>query len=227
MSKSLLFCVIGLLSVVGCSRENSAKSDASEQLAPAVPSAPSTPQPSPVAAIPADQMLNGKHYPDLPKYYEYMRAKQYSDARNLASLVLGASDPNIQPLLAEAEIKYYLQVVADPKASKDEKKEALLGLRDYPEQAKQFQREISKIEQGIERAKRNAWDAEAERKFATKAKSEGVRLGMTTDEVLMSSWGRPQRRSTTTTSDIVHEHWYYGGLNSLMFENGRLVVISN
>jgi hypothetical protein len=57
---------------------------------------------------------------------------------------------------------------------------------------------------------------------------EGVSVGMTKDEVLMSSWGRPQHINTTTTSRGSREQWVYGIGNYLYFdEAGRLYAIQN
>lgn len=58
-------------------------------------------------------------------------------------------------------------------------------------------------------------------------RKEGVSIGMSQDEVLMSSWGRPERVNRTTTSRGTREQWVYGGSNYLYFENGRLTAIQN
>lgn len=58
-------------------------------------------------------------------------------------------------------------------------------------------------------------------------KSQGVRIGMTKQEVLDSSWGKPTKINKTTGSYGVHEQWVYGGGNYLYFENGVLTTIQN
>lgn len=60
-----------------------------------------------------------------------------------------------------------------------------------------------------------------------KRKSEGVRIGMTKDEVLASNWGKPKSINKTTGSYGTHEQWVYGGNNYLYFENGILKTIQN
>lgn len=76
-----------------------------------------------------------------------------------------------------------------------------------------------------EAAKKEAAAQEAAAK--AKAKSEGVRIGMTQEQVLASSWGRPQKVNKTTTSYGVHEQWVYRGYNYLYFEDGILTTIQN
>lgn len=69
------------------------------------------------------------------------------------------------------------------------------------------------------------------RKQDLKAKAEkkklGVTIGMSKDDVLASSWGRPNSINRTTGTWGVHEQWCYGGHNYLFFENGVLTTIMN
>lgn len=67
----------------------------------------------------------------------------------------------------------------------------------------------------------------AERERLAKAKKEGVRLGMTKQQVLESSWGRPERINRTTNALGSREQWVYGGVNFLYFEGDRLTAIQN
>lgn len=64
-------------------------------------------------------------------------------------------------------------------------------------------------------------------KIKARKKSEGVRTGMTQQEVLDSSWGKPKSVNKTTTRYGVHEQWVYGNNNYLYFENGILTTIQN
>lgn len=75
-------------------------------------------------------------------------------------------------------------------------------------------------EQAAQQAKLEA--AEKARK-----KREGVQLGMTQQDVLDSSWGRPERINRTIASYGTHEQWVYGGRNYLYFKNGILTTIQN
>lgn len=56
-------------------------------------------------------------------------------------------------------------------------------------------------------------------------KKEGVSLGMPQEEVLMSSWGKPERINVTTTASRRREQWVYGSGNYLYFEDGVLTSV--
>jgi len=58
-------------------------------------------------------------------------------------------------------------------------------------------------------------------------KSQGVRIGMTKQDVLGSNWGKPNHINKTTRSYGVHEQWVYSGNNYLYFEDGILTTIQN
>jgi hypothetical protein len=58
-------------------------------------------------------------------------------------------------------------------------------------------------------------------------KRQGVRIGMTRERVLESSWGRPEHINRTTNAFGEHEQWVYGGGNYLYFDNGVLTSIQN
>jgi len=60
-----------------------------------------------------------------------------------------------------------------------------------------------------------------------KKKTEGVRIGMTKQDVLDSNWGKPIDINKTITVYGTHEQWCYNGYNYLYFEDGILTSISN
>lgn len=60
-----------------------------------------------------------------------------------------------------------------------------------------------------------------------KRAKEGVRIGMTAEEVLMSNWGAPRDINKTTTTYGTREQWVYRNNNYLYFEDGILVTIQN
>ncbi|GAB6989349.1 hypothetical protein [Paenibacillus pini] len=65
---------------------------------------------------------------------------------------------------------------------------------------------------------------------AIKAEPEsksGVTIGMSKDQVLKSSWGKPKKVYKTTTATGVDEQWVYGSNNYLYFSDGRLTTIQN
>lgn len=73
-------------------------------------------------------------------------------------------------------------------------------------------------------------DAQAAKAVAAlkaQKKKEGASIGMSRDEVLASSWGKPQSINTTTTANGTREQWVYGGRNYLYFRNGILTTIQN
>lgn len=68
-------------------------------------------------------------------------------------------------------------------------------------------------------------DAEA-KALNKKKKSEGVKLGMTEQDVIDSSWGKPRKINRTTNKYGVREQWVYDG-GYLYFEDGVLTSIQN
>lgn len=63
-------------------------------------------------------------------------------------------------------------------------------------------------------------------KIALEKKKEGVRVGMSQDDVLASQWGKPIKINKTTNAYGVSEQWVYRG-GYLYFENGILNTIQN
>ncbi len=66
-----------------------------------------------------------------------------------------------------------------------------------------------------------------EKKLKKEKKSRGVSIGMTTEEVLQSSWGKPKDINKTITDYGTREQWVYANYNYLYFEDGVLVTIQN
>jgi hypothetical protein len=70
--------------------------------------------------------------------------------------------------------------------------------------------------------------AAAMAKDRAERKKEGVRIGMTVQEVIESSWGKPEHVNRTTSTYGTREQWVYPGYhNYLYFENGVLTSIQN
>lgn len=57
-------------------------------------------------------------------------------------------------------------------------------------------------------------------------RKEGVAIGMSMQEVLDSSWGKPRKVNRTTGATYENEQWVYGG-GYLYFKGGRLATIQN
>lgn len=72
--------------------------------------------------------------------------------------------------------------------------------------------------------KKQEEEAKAEK---ARKKSEGVRIGMSQQDVLDSSWGKPNDINRTTNAYGVSEQWCYDNYNYLYFEDGILTDIQN
>jgi len=57
------------------------------------------------------------------------------------------------------------------------------------------------------------------------AKTKGIDLGMTTQQVLESTWGKPKSINKTVTVNGTHEQWCYSSNNYLYFDNGILTSL--
>lgn len=69
-------------------------------------------------------------------------------------------------------------------------------------------------------------EKKAERLAKAKKKKEGVNIGMSKQDVLDSSWGRPSHINRTTTARGTREQWVYDG-NYLYFDADTLTSIQN
>lgn len=58
-----------------------------------------------------------------------------------------------------------------------------------------------------------------------RSKKRGASLGMTVEQVLLSTWGKPKKINETITGGGHHEQWVYPGDQYLYFENGILTSI--
>ncbi len=70
-------------------------------------------------------------------------------------------------------------------------------------------------------------DEKERKELAAKRKKEGVKIGMTREEVLGSNWGKPTRVNKTTTANGTREQWVYESGNYLYFNDGVLTAIQN
>lgn len=94
----------------------------------------------------------------------------------------------------------------------------------YPEEPVVFWKKV-KEERFEQQRKEKEKEKEKQKKQSSK---QGVRLGMTTKEVIeKTSWGKPKSVNKTTNQNGVHEQWVYGDGNYLYFDNGKLTSIQN
>lgn len=155
------------------------------------------------------------------EYAALMTDKKFSDAASLirpCSKVL--ADEKLTKLVRNAEIAGYMTSINNTKLSARERSQAMYSLaRDYPDLGAKYVEEAHKLSAQADRQ-----DEATERK---RKRSQGVVIGMTRDDVLASSWGKPQRVNTTINARGTREQWVYGGRNYLYFENGVLTTIQN
>jgi hypothetical protein len=167
----------------------------------------------------------------------------YLDAADLGAYTLGA-DPASERL----------GVTADPKAMADpwnrklfsenpvalrqaydvllqqEKREAdrMIAERARAEEARQVEERARLAREAAVQRQETARDDARRAAVARANKAKGgVRLGMTAQQVLGSSWGRPSSVNRTTAAYGTHEQWVYGGHNYLYFQDGILTSIQN
>lgn len=146
--------------------------------------------------------------------------KQWNAAVVLKPCATTLNDPALLALVRDAEVPSHLADINDPKSSPGAKILAInMLVRDYPEIGKKYEGRLPALEAAQE-ARSRAEDI-AERK------RHGVRIGMTSEEALQSSWGRPQEVNRTITARGTREQWVYGGRSYLYFENGTLTAIQN
>lgn len=66
---------------------------------------------------------------------------------------------------------------------------------------------------------------EASSREAARVARGPVVIGMSHEQVLASSWGKPKSINKTITGSTVHEQWIYSSTRFLYFQNGVLITI--
>lgn len=164
----------------------------------------------------------------LTEYHTLMDKQDYWRA-SLAIRKCGElmKDAQLTRMAADAEIKSHLRDIENPKTSSSERLRLIEMLqRDYPEETRQHESQIAKFKVEAN-AKAYAEEAKLKAAEAKRRRSEGVEIGMTREEVLASSWGKPQAVNKTTNASGTSEQWIYGGRNYLYFRDGILETIQN
>lgn len=160
----------------------------------------------------------------LAQYQQHMDKKEFfSASRSIAYCVVESKDPALTEKQKIAETLSYEQDAHNTKISPQSRMagiEKLLAM--HPSRADEFSALIPKLRLEIKKA-----NEEAKRRELAILKSQGVQLGMTQEQVLLSSWGRPERVNRTTNAYGVREQWVYGNRNYLYFKNGILESIQN
>jgi hypothetical protein len=144
-------------------------------------------------------------------------------ARKLERCADILKDPSLVEKTNESMALAFLKIAENEKYSASTRKSALENLEiQYPQEFAKHREVINRIDTVlvVELKKKEVQEKKKRRK-------EGVTIGMTQEEVLQSSWGRPREVNRTTYSFGVREQWVYGGKNYLYFEDGKLTAIQN
>jgi hypothetical protein len=154
-------------------------------------------------------------------YDKHMAAGRYWQAAGEIRPCAGVlGSPGLAALLKDAQVKAYLADINNQKAAPRDRASAMQILaREYPDVGGKYAAQAEKLIASTERQEAAA--------AARLKRSQGVQIGMSKDDVLASSWGRPSSINTTTTARGTREQWVYGGRNYLYFENGTLTAIQN
>lgn len=201
-----------------------------------------------------DRYLKAKSYININKANKQIEEQKYKEAYELFGTVITANKDKNQDILEIATSKQsgirdkaFEQIIAKAQEQINNKEYSsaqttLLKYKDLGNQTildmyNSATNEIKRIEaeeKAKEEAERKAKEEQEAREKAKKEaeekarkKREGVRLGMSKQDVLDSSWGKPDHINKTTTRYGTHEQWVYGGGNYLYFEDGILTSIQN
>jgi hypothetical protein len=155
------------------------------------------------------------------QYADLTIKKQHWEAANLIrSCATRLENTELRNLVKDAEIASHLSVINNLKNPPRTRAEAMQKIaRYYPEVGAKYIPQADKLI-----AEEDKKDLAIEKK---RKKSEGVRVGMSQEDVVASSWGKPQKINTTTNAYGTREQWVYGGGNYLYFENDKLTTIQN
>jgi hypothetical protein len=153
------------------------------------------------------------------KYEAEMRDKKYWMASiNLRDCADVMHDSGLQKLVADAEVKSYVQDIVSPKSSGFDRVASLEKLiRDYPEQSKKY---IKLHDQIVQKANEQDRQYKREHRF-----DSAPQIGATTDQVMSNGWGYPDHINKTTTASGIKEQWVYGSNKYLYFQDGVLTAI--
>ncbi len=214
-ARALAVLVVGVVLSRACGDDV-----ATPQATPATPDPAQVAQRAQAAAAREAQDCTAKIDAKKQEYARLRSERKHWDAAlELRSCADALQSAELRKLVREAEIASHMADINDPKKPPRDKARAMFMLaRDYPDVGAKYAAQADKL---IEAADRQEAAAEKRRK-----RSEGVRIGMTMEDVLASSWGRPQSVNKTTTSRGTREQWVYGG-GYLYFENGVLTAIQN
>jgi hypothetical protein len=135
----------------------------------------------------------------------------------------------------EANRAARLKATADDRASARSQMAAAIAKKDYEAaiSAGAMFADLSDPEAKGRLAEIQAKEAKIKAELDRKAdlarrKREGVKIGMTQQQVIESSWGKPSDINRTSTARGTREQWVYSdGRGYLYFDNGILTTVQN
>jgi hypothetical protein len=143
----------------------------------------------------------------------------YNAARPCA---LATKDPALVEIETRSLMAHKLQVAKNPKEGDAMRMSAIESLeRMDTEAAAKLKAIKQQLQANIARK-----DKEAQRAISKEKRKTGVSVGMTPEDALASSWGKPERINRTTNSRGTSEQWVYPGGEYLYFDNDVLTSIS-
>lgn len=163
------------------------------------------------------------------KYEGLLQKRQFWEASlafgNCADLL---GDDQLKGKIKDARITHYLVIARDSKATLGARAFAVSQLEAIDASA--IQPRESKTFADLKLRAARAEQAEAANRLAAlkaERRKQGVTIGMSAEEVLQSSWGKPNKVNRTTYATRTKEQWVYGGGNYLYFDDGVLTAIQN
>lgn len=173
----------------------------------------------------AKQQACMRDLPNLTAQYEALwKQKRYNEAANvLGECATRTGEPALKAAIAAAEIEELTERSDDKQLSAGARFGSLNKLQQLAPDRFQQRAKLHaalQLQMAAEEKRVKAMEAAERRR-------QGVTVGMTKEEVLGSSWGRPQKVNTTTNAYGTREQWVYGNGNYLYFEGDRLVTIQN
>ncbi|OPY59456.1 MAG: hypothetical protein A4E55_00226 [Pelotomaculum sp. PtaU1.Bin035] len=166
------------------------------------------------------QLIKDKKWKEAATELVSLQQENYKDSKVLYSYV-SAEQQYLADFLGTAIIENNIAHLKPVQTKLNEISTDYSGL---------FAQDINNFRNDIEKQLQSLQTRLAESKKKTESvssKTQGVRIGMTQQEVLNSSWGKPKSVNKTTTQYGIHEQWVYGNNNYLYFEDGILTTIQN
>ena len=210
------FLIAACLALVGCERTTPEPGTwAAQQAAPPAKSPSQLAREKLIADCRSTREDKIRAYTKLMGETNYWEA---STAIRQCSNVL--DDKELGAMVNRAELMSTWKDIKSPKVAPGDRLRQIEALRrDWPEEAKANDALLTRLAKENKRLDDLA--------SAAIRRRSGVSLGMSPEEVLASSWGKPERVNRTTNAYGTSEQWVYGGRNYLYFENGVLTSIQN